>query len=279
MISNYKFRFTGYLSVFILLMAGSISLKANIPERVISLAPSLTKNLYLLEAESLLVGCTNYCTIQSETKATVVANAVQVNFEKSVLLKPDLVITTDLTKVTTIETFRKLGIRVLVFKNPKNFNEICEQFIELGSKIGKREFAEEIISSAIKELDKKLELIPKGNDKQKIFMQIGANPLFAVVPGSFMNDYIHLSQTENIFSDVEFGNVSYESVLIRNPEIIIVVLMGNINEEEKKYWEKFRDLSAVRNQQVFTLDADDACSPTPDSFIVTVERLINMIYK
>ena len=268
----------GFLFLLIFLLGSSYSF-AQSPKRIISLAPSLTKNLYLLDAEDLLVGCTNYCHLQSETDAEVVASAIQVNYEKAVMLKPDLVITTDLTKSKTIDTFKKLDVDVLVFPNPTSFSEICEQFIQLGEKVGKKELAEQIIEDAKKRIELIKQKVPENASKQKIFMQIGANPLFAVVPETFMNDFIEFSGTENIFSDLTMGSVNRETILVRNPDIIVVVLMGTMGAEEKNRWEQFENLSAVRKKQVFTMDADNACSPTPLSFVDALDELIGLIYK
>jgi iron complex transport system substrate-binding protein len=279
-ISNIYLK-TQQLSILLLLilLMGLSSLLAQSPKRIISLAPSLTKNLYLLEAEDLLVGCTNYCHLQSETDAQVVASAIQVNYEKAVMLKPDLIITTDLTKSKTIDTFKKLDVDVLVFKNPTSFSEICEQFIQLGEKVGKKELAENIIEDAKKSIEVIKRKVPEGTPKQKIFMQIGANPLFAVVPETFMNDFINFSGTENIFSDLTMGSVNREAILVRNPDIIVVVLMGTMGTDEKSRWEEFENLSAVKNKQVFTMNADNACSPTPLSFVTALDELIGLIYK
>lgn len=254
-------------------------LLAQSPKRIISLAPSLTKNLYLLEAEDLLVGCTNYCLLQSETDAEVVASAIQVNYEKAVMLKPDLVITTNLTKTKTIDIFKKLNVEVLVFKNPTSFSEICEQFVLLGEKVGKKELAELIIEDAKKKMEIIKQKVPAGSHKQNIFMQIGAKPLFAVVPKTFMNDFIEFSSTVNIFSDLSMGSVNRETILVRNPDIIVVVLMGTMGTEEKNRWEEFENLNAVKKRQVFTMDADNACSPTPLSFVDALEELIGLIYE
>lgn len=262
----------------IILLCGN-AIKADSPTRIISLAPSLTKNLYLLEAEDLLVGCTNYCSIQAGTDASIVANAVQVNYEKIALLKPDLIITTKLTKTRTIETFRKLGIEVLLFKNPNSFDQICEQFLVLGERIGKQKLATEIILEAKSRVDEVRKKIPEQKgQKSQLFMQIGANPLFTVIPETFMNDYIILSGTENIAADLKYGSLNLESVILRNPDIIVIVLMGMIGSEEKKRWHSFSNLSAVKKEQIFFLDADHACSPTPLSFVKSLETLINMIY-
>ncbi len=261
-----------------LIMFSIFNAKAQSPQRIISLAPSLTKNLYLLESEDLLVGCTNYCHLQSETDAEVVASAMKVNFEKAVVLKPDLVITTDLTEAKIIDTFKKLGVEILVYPNPTSFEEICTQFIHLGETVGKKEIADGIIEDAKDRISVIRKKVPENGVKQKLFMQIGSNPLFAVVPETFMNDYITLSGTENIYSEIEIGSVTKESVLIRNPDIIVVVLMGLMGSEEKARWEEFENLSAVKKKQVFMINADNACSPTPLTFVVALEELIELIY-
>jgi iron complex transport system substrate-binding protein len=252
---------------------------AQTPQRIISLAPSLTKNLYLLGAEDLLVGCTSYCTLQSETDAEVVASAIQVNYEKAVVLKPDLVITTTLTKPKTIDTFKKLGVEVLVYETPQSFDAICAQFIDLGKQVGKKQQAETIISDARERMAEIRRKIPAKAPSQKIFMQIGANPLFGVVPNTFMNDFVQFSETDNIAADLSVGSINRETVLIRNPDIIVVVLMGLIGEEEKTQWETYPSLSAVKKDQIFIMNADQACSPTPLSFIEALDELITEIYK
>ncbi len=266
------------LGFLLLFLISASTLTAQTPRRIISLAPSLTKNLYLLEAEELLVGCTNYCTLQSETDADIVASAIQVNYEKAVMLKPDLVITTTLTKAKTIDTFEKLGVPVLVFENPTSFDEICEQFIILGENVGKKRLAEEIIEDAQMRITVIKQKIPDHTSKQKVFMQIGTNPLFAVVPNTFMNDFINFSGTENIASDLIIGSINLESVLVRNPDIIVVVLMGIVGKEEKMRWESFENLNAVKKKQVFVMEADNACSPTPLSFVDALDEMISLIY-
>lgn len=252
---------------------------AQYPKRIISLAPSLTKNLYLLHAGDLLVGCTNYCHLQSGTHADVVASALDVNFEKAVLLKPDLVITTTLSSPRTIDTFKKMGVKVLVLETPKSFDEICSQFVQLGEKIGKKELAEEIIARARAQIKVIRQKVLKNAPPQKMFMQIGAKPLFAVVPNTFMNDFITFSGCENIASDLKIGSITREAVLVRNPDVIVMVLMGTMGTEEKDRWETFTELGAVKKKKVYIMNADDACSPTPLSFVKALDKLIGMIYK
>lgn len=272
-------KISSYLLTLVFVVVAVVATHAQAPRRIISLAPSLTKNLYLLGAGDLLVGCTSYCTLQSDTQAEVVASAIQVNYEKAVLLQPDLVITTSLTKPKTIDTFRKLGVEVLVYDSPRSFEEICSQFIDLGEQVGRKQQAETLIADAKARMQQTLERIPADAPSQKIMLQIGANPLFSVVPNTFMNDFIRFSKTENIAADLTVGSITRESVLIRNPDIIVVVLMGMIGEEEKSQWMSYPSLSAVQKNQIFMMDADKACSPTPLSFVESLEDLITKIYQ
>ncbi|WP_299578495.1 helical backbone metal receptor [uncultured Sunxiuqinia sp.] len=272
-------KISSYLLTLVFVVVAVVATHAQAPRRIISLAPSLTKNLYLLGAGDLLVGCTSYCTLQSDTQAEVVASAIQVNYEKAVLLQPDLVITTSLTKPKTIDTFRKLGVEVLVYDSPRSFEEICSQFIDLGEQVGRKQQAETLIADAKARMKQTLERIPADAPSQKIILQIGANPLFSVVPNTFMNDFIRFSKTENIAADLTVGSITRESVLIRNPDIIVVVLMGMIGEEEKSQWMSYPSLSAVQKNQIFMMDADKACSPTPLSFVESLEDLITKIYQ
>jgi len=207
--------------VFLLLIG-----QAQTPKRIISLAPSLTKSLYMLGAEDLLVGCTNYCTLKNPDDAEVVASAVKVNLEKAMMLKPDLVLTSSLTNPETARTFQKLGVEVLYFPYPKSYEAMCSYLLELGAKIGRKELAEKLVARSKARLAQVKAMVPKQAKKPRVFMQIGANPLFTVVPNTFMQDFIDFSGCENIAGNLEIGSITREGVLVRNPDVIFVILMG-----------------------------------------------------
>ncbi|HNX56771.1 MAG TPA: helical backbone metal receptor, partial [Prolixibacteraceae bacterium] len=67
-------------------------------KRIVSLVPWMTKSLYLMGEQGRLVGCTNYCPVEATDKIPVVATAVNVNIEKLLMLKPDLVFASSLIK-------------------------------------------------------------------------------------------------------------------------------------------------------------------------------------
>lgn len=258
------------LLIFGLILAGN-SLAAA-PQKIVSLAPSLTRSIHYLEAEELLVGVTTFCYIAHDKEKEIVASAVSVNVEKVITLKPDLVVTTAMTKGSTIELLRRAGIQVEVFETPKSFEEICMQFERLGKIIGRQAKAQSIN----REVRKRVAGIKDShqyNHPPKFFFQIGANPLFTVLENTFMDDYITFSGGRNIAAGFTRGTINREFVLTSNPDVIIIVNMGIASDEEKKIWERYPFLNAVKNERIFFLESDMASTPNPPDFLKTMETI------
>ena len=252
----------------------------NYPQRIISLGPAITEELYILGAEANLVGCTVYC--QRPPKAREkekVGTVMEVNLEKIVALEPDLVLATSLTKAEAGEKLKSLGIKVITFSTPKSFEEICQNFLALGRIVGKEKEAEEIVNIAKKRVDFVKKRV-KGLQKPEVFIQVGARPLVAVTRDSFVNDFIKFAGGINSIQSPERTQIRYsrERVLEDNPDVIIIVTMGINGEEETKTWQKFKTLNAVKNNEIYIIDPDRITSPTPLIFAETLEKIAKILH-
>lgn len=250
----------------------------NHPKRIISLAPSMTEELYLLRAEDSLVGNTTYCVTPPAARyKKKVGSITKVDLEKVVGLKPDLVLATSLTNLKTIQKLRDLGIEVRIFPAPKNFTSLCEQFLELGKAIGKEVDTKEIIAAA----EGKVAVI-KANAtafvKPRVFIEIGAKPLFTANRDYFINDFVELGGGMNIAEDSKIGTYSREEVLRRNADVILIVTMGLAGEKEKEAWQKFKTLNAVKHGRIYVIDSRKICSPTPVTFVETLEEITVLLH-
>lgn len=266
------------IHLLLVFIACSISSYSQTYNRIISLSRSVTQEIYLLGASDKLVGCTSYCDLAIKDNKDVVASAIDVNIEKLIMLKPDLVLTSTITQPETLETLKKVGIKVVAFPITKSYNEICKNLRQIAIFTGKELLADQIINTQKHRLDSITSTIPKGK-KLKMFFEIGTKPIFTVIPNTFMDDFITFSGGENIASDLTKGTITRESVLLRNPDVIIIVTMGILAEEEKERWALNSKLSASKNKRIFIIDSDKACSPTPVTFIDVVEELTKLIYK
>jgi ABC-type Fe3+-hydroxamate transport system substrate-binding protein len=264
--------------LLVLLIAFQLIGSAQEAKRIVSLVPWMTKALYLMGEQSRLVGCTNYCPVEVSSKIPIVATAVSVNIEKTFLLKPDLVLVSSLIKPETIESLKKLGIRVEYQVYPKSFDEICSDFIRIGELVGQTDKAKIIVSQQKERLLKLKSSIPKGKNP-KILIQIGAKPLFCAVPQTFMDDFISFSGGTNIASGFKIGSITREYVLKQNPDVIFIVTMGIMAQEEKDTWLSYSSLSASKTKNIFILDADKTCSPTPVLFVDALEEMIKLMYQ
>jgi ABC-type Fe3+-hydroxamate transport system substrate-binding protein len=263
--------------LLITLLLCQITSEAQQAKRIVSLVPWVTKSLYLMGEQSRLVGCTSFCPVQPSDHIPVVADAMSVNLEKTFTLKPDVVIVSSLIKPETIDNLKKLGLHVVYQAYPKSFEEICAYFIQIGKLVGQGAKASEIVNQQKSRLAKLKTGIPSGKNP-KIFIQIGAKPLFCAVPGTFMDDFISFSGGKNIAGELNLGSVTREYVLKQNPDIIFIVTMGIVAQEEKDNWLSYATLSATKSRKIFILDADQTCSPTPVLFVDALEEMIRLMY-
>jgi ABC-type Fe3+-hydroxamate transport system substrate-binding protein len=117
-------------------------------ERIISLAPSLTRDIYLLEMQDKLVGVTRYCPEFASGKENI-GSVLSPNLERIAALKPDLVLATkDGNDRRTVDKLRSMGITVYVVESPSTFDDICSGFVGLGKYLDVEMKAVEIVSSA-----------------------------------------------------------------------------------------------------------------------------------
>jgi iron complex transport system substrate-binding protein len=249
--------------------------------RVVSLGPLITDMIYQLGAESQLVGVTSYCTIpEGRQSKQVIGTVIQINVEEIVRLQPDAVFASTLTRIKQVEALKRQGIQVVQFDNPTNFDTLCDMFLRLGTRMGKKQVAQEIILTAAA----KVALIhdtAKNLKKRPVFIQIGIKPLKTAEQGTFISSYIELAGGINIAGHTGSGIFSREHVLKKNPEVIFVATMGTSTKAgnaEKEAWMKFSTLNAVKNNEVHVLAHDSVFSPTPVTFADTLMLFFSHIH-
>ena len=251
------------------------------PERIVSLGPINTENVFLLGAGDRLVANTHYC-VRPEAAKTIekIGSVMQISIEKIIGLQPDLVLATGLTQMRQLKQLESVGIKVVQFKQPASFADICTQFLQLGQLLGLEQTANEIINKTKNKvviLQKKVSHLLK----QKVFLQVGLQPMFSSVASSFTNDFIVLAGGSNIASKQQNGIINNEKVIAANPDVIIIAIMGSesgIAAKEQERWMQIPVINAVQNNRVHVISPDIACSPSPATFAETLAIMADMIH-
>ncbi len=141
---------------------------------------------------------------------------------------------------------------------------------------GRKSIAEEYVKNAKFRLDSIRKQIPKREVRPKVFFQLGANPIAAVIPNTYMQDFIDYANCDNIFYDLNKIIVNRESVVLRNPDYIIMCLMGDVAGMETKEWMKYPNIGAAANNNIFSVP--NATTPTVGNFVNNFEIMVNSIY-
>ncbi|MDR1414349.1 MAG: ABC transporter substrate-binding protein [Odoribacteraceae bacterium] len=245
--------------------------------RIVSLSANITKNLYLLGAGDRLVGCTRYCETDPADAVPVIADALSVNMERVALSRPDVVLASGLTHPRIVSGLERLGLKVTHLNQPCDFEEICHQLELLGELTGKQEVAAEINRASRERIEATARRVAAFASRPAVFFQIGADPLFTALPGTFMHDYIVRAGGRNIAEGLSNGVVSREFVARSAPDAILITAMGTAGDRQEATWRAIGSLPASRAGRIFTLD-DSICSPTPMIFAETVEQIANLIH-
>lgn len=247
---------------------------ASTPRRIVSLAPSLTRSLYYLDAADEIVGCTSYCMAAERKGVTVIASAVKTSPEAIVALKPDLIIATTLTRQSDLETLRKLGLEVVTYRTGTTLDEICDQFVDLGKRIGKEAEAIRLVeASKVVAQDLSKRMSAQGLTGRTILMQLGDDPLYGVTGGNYMGEMITRLGCINICEDLGHGTLSREYVLRSDPDYIFIIGMGEDRQPMIKRWQTFPDLKAVRLDHLFELEANEVSQPTPITYVLALRKM------
>ncbi|MBF0387063.1 MAG: ABC transporter substrate-binding protein [Candidatus Omnitrophica bacterium] len=269
---------TAFLILFFILFASAAGSAEKPAQRIISLGPVITEELYLLSSGDKLVGCTTWCKRPlAAGQKPKVGNVQEINLESVIALKPDVVLATVLTDPRAVTKLRGMGIRVVEVPNARDFAGLCRVLQLLGEITGQEKEARQIIAEA-REQVLALKARIKNLPKVKVFVQVGVNPLVTIGRESFANDLIESAGGENIVAQPGYLQYSREQVLASSPEVMFISSMGFDGEKEKRNWQKFGALKPVMEGRVFILDEYLLCSPTPVSFVETLKTVIRYLH-
>ncbi len=268
------FTYAGFVSAFPIAVTDVLARRVTIntaPQRIVSLAPSHTEQLFAIGAGNQVVGVTLYDNYpppvqRLERVGGYVAKSISI--EKILSLRPDLVLSRGEIQRSVITALERLGIPVVALE-PKNFNEVYTAIILLGRLTDRVQQAEQVVADMrhrVARIRHKVAKIPAAQ-RARVFYKAYDEPLIAAGPSTFIGHVIEMAGGINIFADVKesYPQVSAEEVLRRDPTVILGpagngVNVSAISPPQRPGW---RHLSAVKNRRIHVLDDDLVSRPGP----------------
>ena len=235
------------------------------PERIVSIGPSITEFLYALGAGPRVVGADDFSDEPAAAKQLEKVGGVQVNFERVVSLKPDLVLSVKFSD-GTIEKLVGTGLLVLVV-DPQSAGDVARTAILLGRAVGSD--GEAMARDIQKRVDDVRSKTASAASRPRVYHEIDASDptkIFTVGPGSYIHDLIEIAGGQNIAARATsaYPQLSAEEILRSDPEIIVLASADYAAKPDqvaaRSGWSQ---VSAVKNKRIVTIAPDLINRPGP----------------
>jgi iron complex transport system substrate-binding protein len=206
--------------------SGVTSTFKSAPQRIISLNPGLTEITFALGAGPRLVAVDMFSEFPPEAKSIQLRLSTYptLSVETIVSLQPDVVLTL-VEKDDVLSQIRSQGIPVLKLL-PSDFDAGVRTIRTLGQLFGAPQASEMLATDMLTRRDAVVAAVADA-PRPRVYEELDASDAtrpFAAGPNGFYGQLIDLAGGINIFADLpgDFGRVSAESIIERDPDIIIL---------------------------------------------------------
>lgn len=232
------------------------------PQRIISLSPSITESIFLLECEDRLVGISDFCNYPPETKNIKHVGGMQnINIESLLSLQPDLVLIGSIVSKENVNKIEQAGIPVFTIRFETSIHEIKPMLETLGTILNKKELAQQHIAIMEKQIS---QVKQTNNTKQQpsvcYIVGYGKAGDFTAPGNSHINEIITLAGGYNVGQQLTTWSISREYLFEADPDIILVRKEDSDNFMNTYPYTK---LTAVKTGRVYPIESGwiDIVSP------------------
>jgi len=251
------------------------------PQRIVSLAPSITEIIFAIGEQQRLKGVTRFSDYPgAAAKLPKVGSYTQPDLERIVALNPDLCIAIkDGNPKHVIDRLQSLNIPVYAV-DPRNLNRVMQTILDIGSLLGASESASALVESMRLRVERIKAVIKRARLQPRVFFQIGISPIVSIGSDSFIHELIGLAGGKNAAAGaIAYPRLSREQVLALSPEIFIITSMarGAVFEKVKADWNRWPNIPAVRDQRIYLVDSNLFDRPSP-RLVEALEMLAKLIH-
>ncbi|GCC11131.1 vitamin B12-binding protein precursor [archaeon] len=240
------------------------------PTRIVTLAPSVTEDLFAAGMGKYLVGADRYSNYPPEIEKMNITRVGGLIVEAGVIvnLTPGLVIAANTTSIREITHLRKLGIKVLT-TNSGNISEIMSNILTIGKIGNKIAIARNVTLNMTQRIDKvkKFSSSLSSSRKPSVFYVIWYPSLWTGGKGTYVNNLINMAGGVNVAGGLNGWKIINKEVLIdKNPDIIICpsAMYGAPNVcSEIRNNSVLSNLKAVKDNKMYVVNANIVDRPGP----------------
>ena len=253
---------------------GDTVLLERLPQRIVSLAPSVTELLVELGVEERLVGVTRHCELPGGESITRLEVFPDVSVEALLALDADLVIGADITSPATAMRLRDFGVPLLVVPG-FGLDALQSDFLLVGKAVGAGKRAAALADSLVAARSSVAASVQANlAERPKVVMALGVDNAYFVGESVYADGLLREAGGRNIGaqSGAAWPQLSKEFLLREQPEILFISSELEVGELSRLSAERIESLQkhpfwkhieAVQKGQVVEVNAGYFSIPGP----------------
>ena len=233
-------------------------------QRIIALAPHVVENTFSAGAGDRLVGVVEYSNYPEAAKRIHrVGNYTAWSMEEIVALQPDLVLMwASGNGMHRLEMLERMGLTVYV-SEPRQLTDVPATIRAIGHLAG----TDAVSQAEAKRLEQRIATLRNWYGSEStlsVFYQVWNQPLQTINGDHLISHIIELCGGRNIYANAGTlaPKVNIESVLERDPQVIMASGMGSERPEWLDAWRDYPSISAVQHEALFFVHPDLLQRPT-----------------
>jgi iron complex transport system substrate-binding protein len=250
------------------------------PQRIVCLTEETTEWLYLLGEDARIVGISGYTVRprRAREEKPKVSAFLSAKIDKILALKPDCVFGFSDLQADIAALLIRAGVQVTVF-NQRSVDEIFAMLYQVAAMVGQAEQGLQRLQQMRAQLDAIQSTAATFKRRPKVYFEEWDEPHISAI--RWVSELMGIAGGDDCFRELAqmpMGKdriiASGQIIVDRQPDIIIGSLCGKkFRPEKAAAREGWKDVPAVRTQQIFEIKSADILQPGPAALIDGVAQL------
>lgn len=244
------------------------------PQRIVSLAPSITEDLFAIGAGPQLVGVTEYSNFPEEAKKLPRVGSLNLQYEVILSLHPDVLIGDPVLTSKSFDKLKSLNLKVVALRTQK-IEDIPITLKKLGEIAGREKEAQQTIAEMTEKMSQ-LDSRTSGLSRPRVFLEVWDRPLMTTGSDTFLGELIEMAGGDNVAKGIAeaWGQISEEVVIEKNPQIVLLLTSKKQDFLSRPAW---KETSAAKTGQIYELNRELYSQPSP-RIVDALQQLVSIIH-
>ncbi len=228
-------------------------------ERVVSLVPNVTEQLFAIGAGDLVVARSQHCNYPIDVHSLPsIGSGFAPDVERILALDPTLVVASELQEsLPALGVLRAAGVEVLVLPDAE-LADVDASLHQLGERLGREDEAD-AVARALADALRSVEAATAAAPSTRAALVVGRDPIYAAGADSRLDEILRLAGGTNVVTEGDWVQLDAEALISLAPDVIIEPDSAG----DTAWWERWDAIPAVASGRLCQVGADEVARSGP----------------